>query len=181
MSESPAARRGSAPNKSIRRKSAARFSAIRALYAQHFESQKNSLTIDAWVDVILAQEQQSIEADDEEVALTDAPERAMLVSLLESERQHHAAIATYIRESMGEKWAPERMGPLLEAILHIAVAELLAKPDRSAIIIINEYIGLTQAYFEDNEVGFINGILATIARKIRGNDIDDRAEPDAHG
>lgn len=167
MTETPASRRGSAPNKSLRRKQAARLSAIRSLYALHFNEENADVTIDAWADAILAGEQDAISADDAETALTDAPERAMLVTLLESERQHEPMIDEHIRESMGAAWAPDRLGPLLESILRVAVAELLAKPDRSPSIIINEYVSLTQAYFDDNEVGFINGILATIAKKLR--------------
>lgn len=168
MTETPAARRGSAPNKSLRRKQAARLCAIRALYALHFNEENADMTIDAWADGIMAGEQSAIALDDAEIALTDVPERAMLVTLLESARKHQVRIIDLIHTSMGEKWTADRLGPLLEAILTIAIAEMLAKPERSAVIIINEYVSLTQAYFDDSEVGFINGILAAIAKKIRG-------------
>ncbi len=167
MTETPAARRGSAPNKSLRRKSAARLSAIRSLYAQHFAGEQAEVTIDAWADAILAQEQASITENDDETALTDAPERALLVTLLEAERMNRTTIDKHIRDSMGEKWTAERLGPLLESILRIAIAEIIVKHERSPNIIINEYVGLTQAYFDDSEVGFINGILANIAKKLR--------------
>lgn len=167
MTETPAARRGSAPNKSLRRKSAARLSAIRSLYALHFAEGEAEVTIDAWADAILAQEQTSITENDDETALTDVPERALLVTLLEAERMNRVAIDGHIRGSMGEKWTAERLGPLLESILRIAIAEIIVKHERSPSIIINEYVGLTQAYFDDSEVGFINGILANIAKKLR--------------
>jgi transcription antitermination protein NusB len=156
-----------APNRSLRRKQAARLTAIRALYSRRFNEDAPAQTIDAWADSLIADQQEAIAVDDEETAFAEAPERAMLVTLLESAEQHEPAIGELIRDHMGEKWNSERMGPLLEAILRIAVAELMAKKDKTPNIIISEYVLLTEAYFDDNEVSFVNGILASIAKKLR--------------
>lgn len=156
-----------APNRSLRRKQAARLAAIRALYAEHFNDEELGLTVDAWADRLIADQQEAARNDDEETAFSEAPERAMLVTLLESAQQHESAAGELIAASMGEKWSAERMGPLLESILRIAVAELMAKKDKNASIIISEYVLLTEAYFDDSEVGFVNGILAAIAKKLR--------------
>lgn len=156
-----------APNRSLRRKQAARLAAIRALYAEHFGNTESASTIDAWADRLIAEQQDAIRNDDAETAFSEAPERAMLVTLLESARQHESAAQELIAGSMGEKWNAERMGPLLRAILHIAIAELMAKKDKNASIIISEYVLLTEAYFDDSEVSFVNGILAAIAKKLR--------------
>lgn len=156
-----------APNRSLRRKQAARLIAIRAHYAEHFNTSENTRTIEAWADSLIAAQQEAIHNDDDETAFSEAPERAMLVALLESAQQHESATDELIAGAMGEKWSSERMGPLLESILRIAVAELLAKKDRNASIIISEYVLLTEAYFDDSEVSFVNGILATIAKKLR--------------
>lgn len=157
----------SAPNRSLRRKQAARLVAIRALYAEHFNDAAQPRSIDAWADALIADQQDAIANDDAETAFKEAPERAMLVTLLESAEQHHPAIGEYIAQGMGDKWNTERMGPLLESILRIAVAELLAKKDKTPSIIISEYVLLTEAYFDDSEVSFVNGILANIAKKLR--------------
>lgn len=154
-------------NRSLRRKQAARVAAVQALYAQHFSPADMEAVVDALVERILEEHRQRQEADDEETALKELPERSLLLTLLESARQHERKINELVITSMGEKWKAERMGPLLEAILTIGVAELLAKRSRSPIIIINEYVDLTQQYFDDSEVSFINGILATIANTLR--------------
>lgn len=156
-----------APNRSLRRKQAARLIAIRALYAECFNEDGLDLTMEAWVDKLIAAQQEAIAGDDEETAFKEAPERAMLMTLLESAEQHDSATEELIQNSMGEKWGTDRLGPLLESILRIAVAELMAKKDKNAGIIISEYVLLTEAYFDDAEVGFVNGILATIAKKLR--------------
>jgi N utilization substance protein B len=166
MAETSKANKKPAPNRSLRRKQASRLIAIRALYSKHFNENEAPQTIDALADELIASHQQASLADDE-TAFSEAPERAMLMTLLESAQQHETAAIALINESMGEKWGSERMGPLLEAILRIAIAELMAKKDRNLAIIISEYVLLTEAYFDDAEVGFVNGILATIAKKLR--------------
>ena len=169
MVETPAKKpvKKPAPNRSLRRKQAARLVAIRALYAEHFNDDEHSLTVDAWADKLIAAQQEAIHNDDEETAFSEAPERAMLVTLLESAGQHESVADELIAATMGEKWNAERMGPLLESILRVAIAELMAKKDRNASIIISEYVLLTEAYFDDSEVSFVNGILASIAKKLR--------------
>ena len=156
-----------APNRSLRRKQAARLTAIRALYSGHFDDAAAGLTVDARADQLIALQQEAIQSNDAETAFTDAPERAMLVTLLESAQQHEAVTTELIHDCMGEKWAAGRMGPLLESILRVAVAELMAKKDRNPGIIISEYVNLTQAYFDEGEVSFINGILSGIVKKLR--------------
>lgn len=156
-----------APNRSLRRKQAARLVAIRALYAEHFNHEGLDMTIEAWADSLIADVKDATSNNDEETSYAEAPERAMLVALLESAQEHDSAIEELIETSVGEKWDSDRMGPLLNAIVHIASAELLAKKDKNPSIIISEYVMLTEAYFDDSEVSFVNGILATIAKKIR--------------
>lgn len=156
-----------APNRSLRRKQAARLAAIRALYAECFNEDGLELTIDAWADQLIANQQNAAASNDEETAFSETPERAMLITLLESAQQHDSAAEELMSTTMGEKWGTDRMGPLLESILRIAIAELMAKKDRNANIIISEYVQLTESYFDDAEVGFVNGILAAIAKKLR--------------
>lgn len=152
-------------NRSLKRKQASRLAAVNALYAAHFN--ETAPTLNARVEHIMEQARKAQETGDKETALKEMPERAMLLTLLESYEQHLPYIDTLIQESLSEKWSVERSGPLLRSILHVATAELLARKDKAPSIIISEYVALTEAYFDDNEVSFVNGILATISKKIR--------------
>jgi N utilization substance protein B len=49
--------------------------------------------------------------------------------------------------------------PLLLAILMCAAYELMTHLDIDAPIIMNDYIDVTQSYYEGNESSFVNGIL----------------------
>tara|TARA_B100001778_G_C18562863_1_gene618626 strand:- start:700 stop:1185 length:486 start_codon:yes stop_codon:yes gene_type:complete len=55
---------------------------------------------------------------------------------------------------------------LLEAIMLCAAAELFTSADQGIDkpIIINDYLHVTRAFFDDNEVHFVNGTLDSIAK-----------------
>lgn len=63
-------------------------------------------------------------------------------------------------------WTLDRIEPVTRAILRASLYELLATQTPSAVII-DEYINLTRVFFNDAEVSFVNGILNTIAKKVR--------------
>lgn len=155
------------PNESLRRKQASRLAAVQALYARHFSDVEAADTVDAWADDIVEKSRHAVKTGDAEMGFEAVPERALLLNLLESALAHEAAIDEWIRETTGERWETGRTGPLLSAILHIGVAELKARPDKDAGLIISEYVAITEQFFDDGEVGFVNGILAGIAQKIR--------------
>ena len=156
-----------APNASLLRKHASRIAAAHALYARNFAEEKTPETIAAWADSVLEMAKYDTKSDEEERRFDAQPERALLITLLESAVDHESAIAEQIEQAMGEKWQTERTGPLLYAILHTAVAELLARPDKNSTIIISEYVDITDRYFDEGEVGFVNGILSTISGALK--------------
>lgn len=153
-------------NRSLRRKHASRIAAVQALYAEHY-TERDDVTLDAWVDGILSEHEEQAATGDDEIALADLPERALLLTLLESVEQHETAINTLIETSMSDSWSFERLGPLMRALLTIGIAEMMAKPDRAKEIIITEYVSLAEEYFDKDEISFIHAILDTIAHKLR--------------
>ena len=56
---------------------------------------------------------------------------------------------------------------LARAILRAGTYELLARPDIPTKVIINEYVDLAKAFFEDSKPGFVNGVLDKLARITR--------------
>ena len=59
------------------------------------------------------------------------------------------------------------MSPLLTSILSCAVYELKYMPNLNAGVVIDEYVTLTGRFFEPAEVGFVNGLLDTLAKELR--------------
>ncbi len=61
----------------------------------------------------------------------------------------------------------ERLELVLVAILRLATCELLEFSDIPAKVIINEYVNITHAFFDDQQPMLANGIIDGLARKIR--------------
>lgn len=166
--KAPKAKDSKPKNLSVRRKQASRFAAVRALYAEHFIAEDVDVPLDERIEILLEAAGEARADPEDEGAITEAPERALLVAILESAKASAGRIHMLIEGSMGKEWKMERLGPLLHAVITAATAELIAKQDKNPGMIINEYIAITESYFDDGEVSFVNGILATISEKIRG-------------
>jgi N utilization substance protein B len=66
-----------------------------------------------------------------------------------------------------EDWELGRMPALDRSILRLATYELVAHPETPVAVVIDEAVELAKLYSTDASGGFINGVLATIARQVR--------------
>lgn len=71
-----------------------------------------------------------------------------------------------IQGALKEGWTLDRIEPVSRAILRAALCEITETQTPTAVII-DEYLNLTRDFFDDTEVAFVNGVLNTIAKKIR--------------
>lgn len=81
-----------------------------------------------------------------------------------------AAAQARIDELLGEAardWEPERMPVVDRALLRLAVYELLAEPDVPAAVVIDEAVSLAGQFSTDDSGRFVNGVLATLASRLR--------------
>ena len=51
----------------------------------------------------------------------------------------------------------------------------MARPDVPARVVLDEYIRVTDAFFGGDEVKFANGVLNTLARRLRPDEFADPA------
>jgi N utilization substance protein B len=65
-------------------------------------------------------------------------------------------------------WDIERMAVVDRNVLRVAVAELMERPEVPTAVILNEAVELASAYSTDDSGRFVNGVLATLADRIRG-------------
>ena len=65
-------------------------------------------------------------------------------------------------------WDLARMAVVDRNVLRLAVAELLECPDVPTAVILNEAVELAVAYSTDDSGRFVNGVLATLATRVRG-------------
>ena len=64
-------------------------------------------------------------------------------------------------------WQLERMPVVDRTVLRLATYELLARPDIPVAVAIDEAVELAKRYSTEQSGGFVNGVLATIARRVR--------------
>jgi N utilization substance protein B len=66
-------------------------------------------------------------------------------------------------------WPIDRMPALDLTVLRIATYELLCEPEVPTEVVLAEATGLAGEYGTDDSARFVNGVLAAIARDIRGH------------
>ena len=66
-------------------------------------------------------------------------------------------------------WTLQRMPVIDRTVLEIATYELLARPEVPTAVVIDEAVELVKRFSTDDSGRFVNGMLATIASKVRAN------------
>jgi len=64
-------------------------------------------------------------------------------------------------------WALDRLSATDRSVLRAAVAELLARPDSPARVVIDEAIEIARRYGSEESGRFVNGVLDPVARALR--------------
>ena len=72
-----------------------------------------------------------------------------------------------IHKALPDSWPLKRIDLTLRSILRCGVFELMGKPDIPSRVVINEYLDVTRAFFDDDEPGLVNAVLDAIARSCR--------------
>ena len=78
-------------------------------------------------------------------------------------------ITLHIEEHLSKEWLLQRVDHTMQAIISLAIYELTYCSHTPYKVIINEYVSIASLYFDDANIGFVNGILDTIAKKIRNS------------
>ncbi|MBY0500383.1 MAG: transcription antitermination factor NusB [Alphaproteobacteria bacterium] len=93
-------------------------------------------------------------------------DRTFFAKLTEGAWNIHGHSDEVICGALKKGWSIDRIEPVTRAILRAALYEITETQTPSAVII-NEYLNITHCFFDEPEVAFVNGILNTLAKKIR--------------
>jgi N utilization substance protein B len=88
------------------------------------------------------------------------------VELLTAVEERQAEIDQFI-DSAAIGWDLARMAVVDRNVLRLAVAELLGSSEVPTAVILNEAVELASGYSTDDSGRFVNGILSTLATRIR--------------
>ena len=140
-------------------RSAARLRAVQALYQMEMNDEGAGSIIAEFIDHRL---NEIIEGDH----LTGA-DNIFFADLVKGVEDRMAEIDSHVAGSLTESWTLDRIEPVARAILRAGTYELMARPDVPTSVVINEYVDVAKAFFDDSKPGFINGVLDKLAKSIR--------------
>lgn len=148
--------------------SAARLAAVQALY------QMDVAQTDA-ADVVqqFCEHRLSPQSGDDGCRGADAALFGRIVKGVVAEQRQ---IDPLLNAKLAEGWRLPRIDSILRAILRAAIYELLQSPEVPAKVVINEYVDVAHAFFEEEEPKFVNAIVDGLAREIRSLEFDGTAD-----
>lgn len=73
---------------------------------------------------------------------------------------------------LDEGWAMARLGATLRAILRAGAWELTARPDIPPRVTVSEYVAVARGFVSAKEIGFVNGALDKLARRLRAAEME---------
>lgn len=73
-----------------------------------------------------------------------------------------------LSKHLSKEWSLERLDKLLKQILRAGTYELMARKEIPVGSVINEYLDVAGAFYEKREKGFVNGVLDSVAKAVRG-------------
>ena len=83
-------------------------------------------------------------------------------SLIKIYQKEKTKIDELIQSNLKNNWTIIRLPKVVQAIVKIAVAEMLGFPKLSVKIIASEYVILTESFFSKNESSFVNALIQSI-------------------
>lgn len=149
--------------KQANKRGSARLAAVQALYQMDLTGAKLMEVVSEYENFRLGKEIDSDAGPDKYRAADPQWFRAILSGVVSEQKQ----IDPIIQTALPSEWPLARLETLLRSILRAGVWELLAKQDVPAKVIINEYLDVTKAFFEEDEYKLVNGLLDRVARKHR--------------
>ncbi len=141
-------------------RSAARLASVQALYQMDMESIGIARLLSEFHAHRLG-----AEIEDAQYAEADIDFFDDVVSGVDVRREEIDAL---IEANLGEQWKISRLDKTMLQILRAGTYELLARADVPTGAVIDEYMDVAHAFFDEKEAKFVNGLLDAVAKAKRG-------------
>lgn len=156
-----AAREGDAQltSRQRRARTVARLAAVQALYQMELAGEG--------VDTVISEfSNHRFDADIEGEPLAEADE-TYFAEIVRGVVGDQAAIDASVKARLASNWRLERLDSTLRALLRAGAWELRSRLDVPREIVIDEYVELAKAFFDEAEAKFVNAALDGVARDVR--------------
>ena len=152
---------GSRSAKAANKRGAARLGAVQALYQMDVGGTELPSVLDEFEANRLGSE-----VDGETYRSADADYfRSIVSGVVRDQRE----LDPRIHGALTDDWPLARIDATLRAVLRCGTFELTQRHDVPTAVIINEYVDIARAFFDDDETRLVNGVLDTIARQVRAD------------
>ncbi|MEO1220377.1 MAG: transcription antitermination factor NusB [Pseudomonadota bacterium] len=152
-------------NPKAQARSTARLAAVQALYQRQMEGTKVDELLVEFHRHRLGERLDDEDHDGEQLAEVEVDFFNDIVRGVDARRDEIDEVVT---AKLSEGWTLTRLDKTMVQILRAGTYELIARADVPAAAAINEYVDVAKAFFDDREAKFVNGILDTVAREVRG-------------
>lgn len=140
-------------------RSAARLAAVQALYQRHMESTPTTRLLNEFHQHRLGKEIEDVQYAKAEVDFFD--------DIVSGVIARHDEINDAIISKLAQGWTIARLDKTMLQILRAGAYELIARKDVATGTVINEYVDVAHAFFDQREAKFVNGVLDSIAKTVR--------------
>ena len=106
---------------------------------------------------VLLQEEQTVIAVDAD----------MFGQIVSGVSEHMTDLDAMIAGAVDARLSPQRLEPLLKAILRAGTFELQHRADISTGVIVNDYVDVAHGFFDAKEPGLVNAVLDRLAKTLR--------------
>ncbi len=149
------------PVKAANQRGAARLAAVQALYQMDIGGA-------GVLDIVAEYENHRLgqEMDGEQYLKADA---SWFRSIVSGVVRDQTKLDPLIRTALQDEWPLSRLDSTVRAILRSGTFELLERKDVPIAVIVNEYVEIAQAFFDDEEPKLVNAVLDRIAKQLRSD------------
>ncbi|WP_316859612.1 transcription antitermination factor NusB [uncultured Cohaesibacter sp.] len=83
-----------------------------------------------------------------------------------------------INEALQKGWPLARIDQTMRAILRSGLYEVIFRKDVPVPVILTEYVDVAKAFFEGDEPRMVNGVLDSLARAVRSDEMKKKSQPE---
>ena len=141
-------------------RSVARLAAVQALYQMDVAG--------AGVEAVVREFSDHRFGGDLEGSTLAEADEALFAEIVRGVVADQAAVDRAVTLRLAQGWKLQRLDATARAILRAGAFELMHRPATPVEVVIDEYVELARAFFEDApEPGFVNAALDAVARDVR--------------
>jgi transcription antitermination protein NusB len=161
------------PAEALQQRAAARLAAVQALYQMEVARTGVAAVIAEFAAHRLGQEVDGQQYVDADIEFFQDIVRGVVRKQVEVDRTVTAHLA--------QGWKLRRLDSILRATLRAGMYEILERTDIPVKVVINEYVNVAHAFFDDgDEPGVVNGVLDQAARTCRAEEVAELAGTQRH-